>query len=513
MKIFIRTDASLLIGSGHVMRCLTLAEELSQAGVEVGFMSRNHEGNLNGLIRKKSFKLYELPTGIQGQSNDSKRGEYVAWLGTSQEDDASETIEILKDNRPDWLIVDHYALDEVWERLARPYAKKIMVIDDLADRLHDCDLLLDQNYTSGNGDRYSDLVPPSCTKLLGPRYALLRSEFAEARRNLRRRYGTVRRLFVFFGGFDPDNMTGKALQALRMPEFSQLDVDVVLGVANPHRKGIEHLVDNRPRTSLHVQVDNMAELMSKADLALCAGGSSTWERFCVGLPSLVVTIADNQVPFTRDLHQDGLLRWLGTSQGVDAHALPKGLIQAVQDTEWNRQEAEMGMRLVDGSGALHVSEMILRGPVPESLFVRKTVEGDCRLFWYWTNDSEVRKNAFNPVAIPWDEHKKWFFEKLEDPYTTLYVIHSKEGPVGQVRFDRKGEEYVISYSLARQFRGLSLGGKILQLAINRLKKTFCGTLRAEVKADNTPSNRIFRKLGFIETESLQNGKRVFQKQI
>ena len=157
--------------------------------------------------------------------------------------------------------------------------------------------------------------------------------------------------------------------------------------------------------------------------------------------------------------------------------------------------------------------MLLRGPVPESLFVRKTVEGDCRLFWYWVNDSEVRKNAFNPVAIPWDEHEKWFFKKLEDPYTTLYVVHCKEGPVGQVRFDRKGGEYVISYSLARQFRGLSLGGKILQLAINRLKKKFCGTLRAEVKADNTPSNRIFRKLGFIEIESLQNGKRVFQKQI
>lgn len=511
MNIVIRTDASTLIGSGHVMRCLTLAEELRQAGAEVGFITRNHEGNLNDLIRNKGFKLYELPAVTQVMSNNSTRVEYAAWFGTSQENDASETIEILKDNQPDWLIVDHYAIDEVWERLVRFYVKKTMVIDDLADRKHECDLLLNQNYVSGEHQRYDDLILPSCTMLLGPQYALLRKEFTKAREDLKPRDGSVNRVFVFFGGVDPDNMTEKALEALSTKEFGHIHADVVIGVANPYRAAISNAVKQRPRTTLYVQVDNIAELMAKADLALCAGGTTTWERFCLGLPSIVVTIADNQVPFTRDLHQDGLLRWLGTSQGVDVHVLHKGLLQVLQDSERNRHEAEKGMQLVDGMGTFHVSEMLLSGPVPESLFVRKAVEGDCKLFWYWANDPEVRKNAFNPDPISWDEHKKWFFEKLEDPYTTLYVIHNKEGSVGQVRFDRKGEHYKIDYSLARQYRGLGLGKRMMKLAIRTffLQHNSNGII-AEVFTENIRSSKIFESLGFNEiTHTHTEGVRRF----
>ena len=357
--IVFRVDASVLIGSGHVMRCLTLAEELSQGGAEVGFISRNHEGSLNDLICNKGFKLYELPAAAsQVMSNNSTRGEYAAWLGTSQEDDASDTIEILKEIQPDWLIVDHYAIDEAWERFVRPYVKKTMVIDDLADRKHECDLLLNQNYVKGEHQRYADLIPPSCTTLLGPQYALLRKEFTKARENLKPRDGSVNRVFVFFGGVDPDNMTGKALEALSAPEFSQIYADVVIGAANPYRAAISNAVKQRPQTTLHVQVGTIAELMAKADLALCAGGTTTWERFCLGLPSLVVTIADNQVPFTRDLHQDGLLRWLGTSQEVNTHTLRKRVMQALQDNDRNLQEAKKGMKFVDGNGAKKVAEII-----------------------------------------------------------------------------------------------------------------------------------------------------------
>lgn len=358
--VIFRTDASTLIGSGHVMRCLTLAEELRHTGAEVFFISRNHEGNLNDLIRNKGFKLYELPAATQVMSNNSTRGEYATWLGTSQEDDARETIEILKDIQPEWLIVDHYAIDEVWEQLVRPYTKKIMVIDDLADRKHECDLLLNQNYVSGEHQRYAGLIPPSCTTLLGPQYALLRKEFTKARENLKSRDGSVNRVFVFFGGVDPDNMTGKALEALSAPEFGQIYADVVIGAANPYRAAISNAVKQRPRTTLYVQVDNIAELMTQADLGLCAGGTTTWERFCLGLPSLVVTIADNQIPFTRDLHQDGFLRWLGTSKDVDPQVLHKWLMQAIQDTDRNRQEAEMGRLLVDGIGAQKVAEIVTK---------------------------------------------------------------------------------------------------------------------------------------------------------
>jgi len=342
------------------MRCLTLAEELRQAGADVGFITRSHEGNLSSLIQNKEFKLYQLPLDRQNHLEYTAGGKYATWLGKTQQADAAETVAILKDIKPDWLIVDHYAIDETWEKLIRPCVNKVMVIDDLADRKHDCDLLLDQNYVHGDRQRYADLVSPECTLLTGPQYALLRKEFAVARKILKRRDGSVHRVFVFFGGVDPDNMTGKALEALSAQEFSHIHVDVVIGAVNPHREAISQAVTQRPLTTLHVQVENIAELMAQADLALCAGGTTTWERFCLGLPSLVVTIADNQVPFTSDLHVDGLLRWPGTSQDVDGYTLREGISQALQDTDRNRQETEMGMKLVDGNGAEKVAKIITK---------------------------------------------------------------------------------------------------------------------------------------------------------
>ena len=207
-NVIIRADASTQIGSGHVMRCLTLAEELRDGGSMVSLVSRDHPGNLNELIRDKGFQYFELSTGQGIEVKPHQSGsEYASWLGVSQERDAMETIEAIGEERAEWLIVDHYALDEKWEPLLRPHAAKIMVIDDLADRRHDCDLLLDQNFFINGEKRYDELVSPSCTKLLGPKYALLRREFREARKKLKERTGEVKRVLVFFGGSDPENYT------------------------------------------------------------------------------------------------------------------------------------------------------------------------------------------------------------------------------------------------------------------------------------------------------------------
>ncbi|HHD63607.1 MAG TPA: UDP-2,4-diacetamido-2,4,6-trideoxy-beta-L-altropyranose hydrolase [Desulfobulbaceae bacterium] len=510
MVIF-RVDASTRIGSGHVMRCLTLAEGLRDAGAEVVFITRPHEGHLNSLIQNKDFKLYQLSSGRHDYRVDATRAEYAGWLGTTQEADAAETIEILKGALPEWLIVDHYALDERWEQLVRPYAKKLMVIDDLADRRHDCDLLLDQNYVSGGQPRYTDLVPPSCTTLLGPQFALLRKEFAKARERLKPRDGSVQRIFLFFGGVDPDNMTGKAIEVLSAPEFSHLHADVVIGATNPHRNSIAYAVKRRPRTRLHVQVENIAELMSQADLALCAGGSTTWERCCLGLPSLVVTIAENQVAFTRDLHENGFLRWGGMAESVGIESELLSLLKdAMIRVERNRQESTQGKVLVDGYGSERVSDFLLRGPDPDSLKVRKAGEADCKLFWYWANEPAVRQSAFNSEPILWEPHHDWFRRKLADADTRLYVIDSDMGPVGQVRFEKEDDGYLISYSIGRQYRGHSLGCRVLDISIKALKSEQPLSLIAEVKEENIASSRIFEKLGFTEYPGLRSGAKFYR---
>ncbi len=494
MNIAFRVDASAIIGTGHLMRCLTLADALSQRGAQIQFISRYLPEYLQDMLLDKGyeFRMFKSPANEQIDNLAHSH-----WLGTTQQSDADEALQILSDRTWEWLVVDHYALDARWESALRQIVRRILVIDDIADRQHDCDILLDQNFYANMNTRYADLVSPFCTTLLGPEYALLRTKFSELRKHVKSRSGEVHRVLVFFGGSDPENSTSRVLEALSSPAFIHLDIDVVLGAANPHRTHIERQIESFPSAKLHIQIDNMAELMCQADLSIGAGGSTTWERFCLGLPSLVVTIADNQVQFTRDLHNDGLLRWLGTSQEVDVAMINEAIKVALQQPQTNRQESERGMRIVDGHGAARVVQMLLHGPDPDTLHVRRAVDADCTLFWHWANDPEVRANAFNSDLILWENHRAWFTSKLQDPDTTIYVIECDKGPIGQVRFERKNEHYCIDYSLARQYRGLGLGKKLMEVSIRTffIQQQTSGII-AEVKADNISSYKVFEGLGF-----------------
>ena len=266
MNIVFRTDASLQIGTGHVMRCLTLADELRQRGAVVSFVCREHPGNLIGLIEGKGYSVKRLPQPTSEYFVTSEDVAHAAWLGVPWQQDATETLAALGKMQPEWLIVDHYALDCRWESILRPNVGRIMVIDDLADRSHDCDLLLDQNLYQNMATRYDELVPATCAKLLGPKYALLRPEFAQARNNLRQRDGRVRRILVFFGGVDPTNETEKAIHALVSIADRQFAVDVVVGGGNPHKQQIENLCAEHEGFHYHCQVDNMAELMAAGQI-------------------------------------------------------------------------------------------------------------------------------------------------------------------------------------------------------------------------------------------------------
>ena len=503
-RVIIRADASTRIGSGHVMRCLTLAEELRDTGAEVSFISRAHLGNLNELIREKGFQCHELPSAQEIEENPhDTRSEYASWLGVSQQRDAQETIEAIGNDRPDWLIVDHYGLDEEWEKLLRPHVSKIMVIDDLADRRHDCDVLLDQNYFTNGEKRYDKLVSPACTKLLGPKYALLRREFREARKNLRERTGGVKRVLVFFGGADPDNITGLAIEALSAPELHHLQVDVVIGAQNPNREAVVKLVQDRPATTLHIQASNMAELMCEADLAIGAGGSTTWERCCMGLPSLTIPIAENQIPSTRDLCDLGVIMSLGNEGEISDKRLKEAVILVLAKPNALLAMSQIGMKMVSGDGVKHLIELI-SGELKEIEFThRKATLADCTLYWHWANDPGVRRNAFNSEPIAWKKHQEWFAARVSDPSSILLIFESKYGPVGQIRLDGGADQKTISYSVSRQYRGKGIGKKIMAEVI-AASPPLTRRFLAEVKKENLASANIFEKLGFQRTELLKN---------
>ncbi len=314
----IRADASEQIGSGHLMRCLTLAGRMRREGTEVHFICRDLIGNLNHLVREQGFPLHVLPR----HADDPLLTGYAAWLAVAQETDARETGEVLRTLAPIMrLVVDSYALDEVWERIVRPLVGEIFVIDDLANRKHDCDILLDQNFYRAMQHRYDGLVPPSCKLLLGPSYALLREEFYAAKKKLRQRDGHLRRILVFYGGSDITHETEKAVRALLHLSLPAVEVDVIIGGSNAHRTQIEELCASHDFLHTYCAVSNMAEFMANADLCLGAGGTTTWERCFLGLPAIVTAIAENQLEICRDCADAGLIYYLGRWDEVTEMAL------------------------------------------------------------------------------------------------------------------------------------------------------------------------------------------------
>lgn len=327
MLAVIRADASASIGSGHVMRCLTLAHRLKKEyDAKVVFVMRVLPGNLIGVVEKQGFEVLKLPPANQKYSLNG----YGLWLTVPMDVDAQQTIEVLQHYLEkhscrvvDRLIIDSYALDEQWEQVLRPYCREIMVIDDLANRRHDCDILLDQNFYLNKEDRYAGLVPEHCKMLLGPEHALLREEFYEAKKHLRKRDGTIKNILVFYGGSDLTNETEKAIKALAQlhDEGYNFTADIITGVSNSRREKIKKLCSKYHFLHYYCQVSNMAEFMNKADLMLGAGGSTTWERLYMELPALVTAVADNQVKCCEECGKAGMIEYIGLAENVNCNML------------------------------------------------------------------------------------------------------------------------------------------------------------------------------------------------
>lgn len=295
MKILLRADASVSIGSGHIMRCLTLARALEQRGAEYEFICRQDEGNLIAWLLSQGVKVLPLPADISSEQDDA----YYSLTNFTQ--------------RYQLLVVDHYQLAETYCQGMRRSCDTILVIDDLANRRHDCDMLLDQNLLPDADSRYQHLVPMHCKQLLGPRYALLRDEFYLGSKHIRPGH-----ILIGFGGSDEHNLTKLALDAINKLKPMKITADIVIGANNPWRAALEQQIACLPNVQLHVQSNHMATLMRRARLMLGAGGATHWERCICGLPGLVVTVAENQQATTAYLNELGACVWLGQAAEMSA---------------------------------------------------------------------------------------------------------------------------------------------------------------------------------------------------
>lgn len=494
--IVFRTDSSLLIGSGHVMRCLTLADELSRRGGEVMFICREHAGHLIGLIEGKGYTVARL---LRPEGECAATPEDVAhqsWLGVSWQEDAADTIAALGGMRPQWLIVDHYALDCRWEETLRLHTGKILVIDDLADRLHECDMLLDQNLYRAIEARYDGLVPVRCQRLLGPKYALLRPEFAVARKDLRERFGEIRRVLVFFGGVDPTNETEKALQALKGMTGRQFEVDVVVGAANLNSERIQQICAANRGFHYRCQVNNVAELMAMADLAVGAGGTATWERCAMGLPSLVMSVADNQVELAETGAEHGLFLYLGKARDVSSDVIMKALELFFASPVNLRHYAASSVGLVDAKGAGRVAAFL--APLPISL--RRVIPEDCDAIYAWRNDEETRRYIFNSEPITIEAHRRWFFSSLENMDRILLIGEINGKPVGVLRYDLSGDEALVSVYLVPGEGGHGVGSQLIRCGTQYMRRNHprIKAVNAEIFRENIASLRAFESAGYKE---------------
>jgi len=485
--VLIRADSSLILGAGHIMRCMTLAEAIRQWGGRVIFVCRELPGNASLWLTRNHFEILWLPAHPETTSPESPQ----------------EFLDVIKNLKQisDWLIIDHYGIDRQWENAVRDSVKKIMVIDDLANRPHDCDLLLD--LTLGRkAEDYSSLIPTHCKSLLGTDYALLRNQFAKARPSAlknRRQSPNSKRILIGFGGTDNKNIAGLTLDAL---SHRQEQIDVLIGSNSPHLATLREHVSRQNRSNIHfhIDVDDVAPLMANADIALGAGGGTAWERCCMGLPSLLIQSADNQEFLIRALTQAGAALFLGKSEDLSIEKLAEEISRLTDDPTLREQLAKTSALLCDGLGAGRtLCELFpLAAEDGRRVGLRQVAEADMKLLYDWQKHPDTRRYSFRTKVPAWEEHQAWFRKRLNDPLNPFHIILHDDTPAGVVRLDYKKMEasyplYEISIYVAPEKYNQGLGKAALKLIRMTIPKSI---FFARVLRQNTPSLHLFESSGF-----------------
>lgn len=489
--VVFRVDAGVHIGSGHVMRCLALAATLGELGIRSHFVCRAHEGHLGALIEDQGYELHLLPEGEPSMQN---------WLGTDWASDAEETLEAMHGLKPDWLVVDHYALDARWERCVRAAVGRCLAIDDLADRPHLVDLLLDQNLQSAPY-RYDSLVPLSGRKLLGPRYSLLRPEFVRLRRlqHVRARRG-LNRILAFAGGNDSTDLLGKVCQAWRgLDAGLRPKLILVVGQNSQNLAQLREFAEGETDCELYIQTSDMAALISSVDLMINAGGSINWERCCLGVPALVCETAANQRDNVRELSRSRTAIALGRAEKLQCGELRRWMRRLADRPALLDQLGRRAASVVDGLGARRVALAMF----VQSLELRRAVPADAHAAWIWRNEESTRRYFTDPAPIPLTSHCAWWNETLKDGNRFLLIAEIFGTPVGVLRFDVDQSQATISIYIDPKSTGIGIGTRLLFAGKEWIAAHRPGVTRlvAVIHSENRASISSFTAAGFQANSS------------
>nr|MBF0666026.1 UDP-2,4-diacetamido-2,4,6-trideoxy-beta-L-altropyranose hydrolase [Brevundimonas sp.] len=500
-RVAIRVDASVAIGTGHLRRCLTLATALASKGAEVRFVVRRHDAVAEVALRSHTFPVawLDAPTALEAPRASSTRA-HENWAGISWTADAAETVGTLEDFRPEWLIVDHYSFDARWHDEVRDQLGcKIMAIDDLGDRPLSVDLLLDTNFAEDHARKYAGQLTRKCRLLAGPRFALLAAEYRRAPRY--RFQPDVRSIGIFMGGTDPDGISAKVLRACREDAGFRGAIEVISTSANPHLEQLRVACAASPDTTLRLDLPDLGAFYASHDLQIGAGGTATYERCCIGAPTIALAVALNQLAVIPALAAAGVLRAAKLPGGSEAEILPAAtdlgevLLDLVAHPEARRGLSQRGMVLVDACGADRVAACLLGA----SLSLRRATLEDGALLHAWRNHPDVRGVSGSGEVIPLDRHMNWLANKIAAEDSWLYVAEIGPTPIGSIRFDRLPDDLLeVSLYLDPGLLGLGLGPHLL-LAGERavmVEAPDCARFIASVLPTNEVSARLFVKCGY-----------------
>lgn len=482
--LLIRADASPEIGAGHVMRCLALAQAWQDGGGKAVFATSQVIPAIESKILAENCEVIHVSGEIGSQA------------------DCKYTQELGRHYSAEWIVLDGYCFDSNYRKSMKEAGFKLLVIDDLGVSGDYSDIILNQNLHAKQSmypDRNRDTV---C--LLGPRFALLRREFAKAEFEGRHARGMATRVLVMMGGTDPHNVSKEVVQAVAALSINSLRVKVVVGPGNRHTDALRRLCSTKSEIQVIVNPSSVAELMKWADLAISAAGSTIWELCWFGVPSVLVSTADNQAGGAEELSRRGLAIYPGRYQDISWPTLAQVVRDLLLSAERRESMSEAASALVDGQGA----ERAVNALRSHGMKLRRVTRDDSMLLWNWVNDPQVRAASFHSEPISEAEHSRWFEAKLNNPNTAIYVAEDGGGTaLGHLRFEWSREDDAeISISIAAGKRGSGIACTLIRKATEMAARDVgLRQFHAYIKPENRASIRAFEKAGFSGFETVAKG--------
>lgn len=473
--LLLRADANVHTGIGHVMRCLALAQAWQDAGGQVTFATAEITDSLAARLASEGMALRAIAAPLGSRGDAHLTAELAVQLGAA------------------WVVLDGYYFGADYEGRLRERVPRLLAIDDEGHAgRHVADLILDQNLAARATSYVARPAASEC--LLGPDFALLRRDFRVARVSSRVTAALGRKLLLTMGGTDPAAATETLLDVLE-PVAHEFELEVVTGTANPRAAALAERLGWWPSVTRLVLDADMPKRLAWADLAISAAGTTCWELACLGVPALLVSVADNQRPNASAMAAHGAALDLGDVATLDGEALVEALFALAHETERRRLMAERGRALVDGQGARRVVTAML---ARDSLRLRKATAEDAQRLFDWANDPVTRAMSFRSESIPWEDHRRWLAAVLADQDRLLLIAEWRvDGvwrPCGQLRLDAGG---LVSLGFDPAWRGRGLAAPTLRRALTLPEVAAFGPLyTAFIRPENAASQRAFRQAGF-----------------